>query len=162
MAHERPGTRLSRFASISARVKSTRADGLTLAELLVALLVLGVLLSLALPPFAAAADRAAVRSAVSELASTFAAARQLAIHQRTAVAVEIDTTAGAVRARAGGAVVLERGIRTAYSVRLSTTRDSMAYDARGLGIGAANLSVVARRGRSAETLFVSRLGRVRH
>jgi hypothetical protein len=38
----------------------------------------------------------------------------------------------------------------------------MAFDARGLGVGAANLSLVARRGRFADTLFVSRLGRLRY
>jgi hypothetical protein len=46
-------------------------------------------------------------------------------------------------------------------VRLSTSRDSIAFDVRGLGYGAANLTLVARRGSAAETLVVSRLGRVR-
>jgi hypothetical protein len=32
---------------------------------------------------------------------------------------------------------------------------------RGLGYGAANLTLVARRGRAAESLVVSRLGRLR-
>jgi hypothetical protein len=47
-------------------------------------------------------------------------------------------------------------------VSLGTTRDSIVFDARGLGYGAANLTLVARRGSAAETLVVSRLGRVRH
>jgi hypothetical protein len=37
----------------------------------------------------------------------------------------------------------------------------MAFDARGIGIGVANLSMVVRRGAATDTLFVSRLGRVR-
>jgi len=37
----------------------------------------------------------------------------------------------------------------------------MAYAPNGLGYGASNLTVVLRRGSAAETIFVSRLGRVR-
>jgi hypothetical protein len=47
-------------------------------------------------------------------------------------------------------------------VSLSTSRDSLAFDVRGLGYGAANLTLVARRGAAADTLVVSRLGRVRY
>ena len=49
----------------------------------------------------------------------------------------------------------------AHGVTLASSRDSLAFDVRGLGYGAANLTLVARRGRAAETLVVSRLGRVR-
>jgi hypothetical protein len=52
-------------------------------------------------------------------------------------------------------------VQALYGVRVTASRDSMAYDARGLGYGAANLSVVVHRGRVAETVYVSRLGRVR-
>jgi Tfp pilus assembly protein FimT len=128
----------------------------------VVLVLLGLLLGLAIPRLGAAANRAAVRSAADDLASTFAAARQHAIHRRGAVAVEIDTAAGCVSVRSGEESLARRDLRGMYSVRLAATRDSMAYDARGLGIGAANLSVVLRRGGAVETLFVSRLGRVRH
>jgi len=37
----------------------------------------------------------------------------------------------------------------------------MAYAPNGLGYGASNLTLVLRRGERAETLVVSRLGRVR-
>jgi hypothetical protein len=37
----------------------------------------------------------------------------------------------------------------------------MVYDPRGLGFGAANLSLVLSRGDAADTLTVSRLGRVK-
>ena len=135
--------------------------GVTLAELTVVLVILGVLVALGAPRWAAAADRAAVQSALAEAASVFAAARQSAIYSRSAVAVEVDTANAIVRAHRGAEVVLQRSLRGGYAVRLTASRDSMAYDARGLGIGAANLSLVIRRGRAQDTLFVSRLGRVR-
>jgi hypothetical protein len=46
-------------------------------------------------------------------------------------------------------------------VALEATRDSLAYGPDGLGVGAANLRLVLRRGAAADTLSVSRLGRVR-
>ena len=150
-----------RVAGRSNATPAPQRVGVTLAELAVVLVILGVLLALAVPRLAAAADRAAVRAAVADAASVFAAARELAIHSRRAVAVEVDTAGGRLRARRGADVVFQRELRGGYAVRLGATRDSMAYDARGLGIGAANLSVTISRGRASDTLFVSRLGRVR-
>ena len=148
-----------RARTVSGRGAETR--GFTVAELLVVLVIVAVLLGLAAPRLAATLDRAAVRAAVSEMTTAFAVARQSAIHARAAVAVQIDTTMSTISVQSGAEQLLRRDLRAAHSVRLSVTRDSMAYDARGLGIGAANLSVVARRGHAVETLFVSRLGRVR-
>lgn len=139
----------------------TRRAAVTLVELLIVLALFAVLLGLAFPRLAGAADRAAVRAALLDAGTVFAAARDVAIHRRAAVAVRIDTVAGAVQAQLGVDVLLRRDLRAAYGVRLATTRDSMAFDARGLGVGTANLSLVARRGGSVDTLFVSRLGRIR-
>ena len=49
-----------------------------------------------------------------------------------------------------------------HGVSLSSTRDSITFDVRGLGWGAANLTLSVRRGAAAETLTVSRLGRVKY
>lgn len=133
----------------------------TVIELLVAIAVTAVLLALALPRLRAFADRVAARGAATDVAALFGEARERAIAGRRRVAVVVDTSAGAVVASAGGSAMARRDIAAAYGVHLSATRDSMAYDARGLGFGAANLTVVARRGRAAETVSVSRLGRVR-
>jgi hypothetical protein len=46
-------------------------------------------------------------------------------------------------------------------VELRATRDSLAYDPYGMGRGASNLSIVIRKGAAVETVFVSRLGRIR-
>jgi prepilin-type N-terminal cleavage/methylation domain-containing protein len=145
----------------AARSNATRRRGVTLAELLVVLAILGVLLALALPRLAGAADRAAVQAALADAATVFGTARETAIYARSAVAVRLDTAAGVLRVQRGSELLLRRDLRSGYSVRLAATRDSMAYDPRGLGLGAANLSLIVRRGRAADTLFVSRLGRIR-
>jgi Tfp pilus assembly protein FimT len=131
-----------------------------LAELLIVLVIAGVLLLLALPRLSAVLDGFAARSAASELVAVFGTARQVAIQQRRRVSVVIDTAHGVVRV-SGEQLLLQRGVEALYGVRVTASRDSMAYDARGLGYGAANLSVVVHRGRVAETVYVSRLGRVR-
>lgn len=136
-------------------------DGFTVVELIVVMVVAGVLLALALPRIADYGDRVAVRAAVGDLEEVFATARELALARRRGVAVRLDTTAGVARIEAAGEPPRERGLRLVYGVRLSASRDSMAYDGRGLGHGAANLRVVAQRGLASETLFVARLGRVR-
>jgi type II secretory pathway pseudopilin PulG len=130
--------------------------------LLVVLVVMGVLLGLSIPRLAMAADQAAVRAATADAAAVFRTARSEAIYRRAAVAVVIDTLRGSVVARADTVLLVRRELGRGYSVRLAATRDSMAFDAHGLGVGAANLSLVARRGRFADTLFVSRLGRLRY
>lgn len=136
-------------------------QGTTIVELLVVMIVLAAITAIALPRFHATADRFAVRVAIQETRSLFAFARRAAITRRSVVGVITDTMAGAVIVRSGGIELARRSLRERYGVRLTATRDSMSYDPRGLGYGAANLSIIARRGQGAETLFVSRLGRTR-
>jgi type II secretory pathway pseudopilin PulG len=138
-----------------------RKRGTTIVELLIAIIVIATLAAIALPRFHAAADRFATRVAIQEARSLFTFARRAAITRRSVVGVITDTIAGAVVVRSGGIELARRSLRERYGVRLTATRDSMSYDPRGLGYGAANLTLVAKRGQGAETLFVSRLGRAR-
>lgn len=135
--------------------------GFTLPEILVVLLLMSIVLGFAFVRLGAAADRAAVRAAVSDAASVFIAARNAALHRRAPVAVHIDTLTALLLTRADSVVLGRRDLRS-FGVHLSASRDSMAFDGRGLGVGAANLSLVVRRGLAADTLFLSRLGRVRY
>jgi hypothetical protein len=62
----------------------------------------------------------------------------------------------------GTDTVRKRDIGAEHGVELSATRVRMSYSAMGIGYGAANLSAVVRRRSAVDTVFVSRLGRVRH
>jgi hypothetical protein len=78
------------------------------------------------------------------------------------VSLRVDTAAATVALRARGVTLALHALGHAHGVTLSTSRDSIAFDLRGLGYGAANLTLVARRGSAADTLVVSRLGRGRY
>jgi prepilin-type N-terminal cleavage/methylation domain-containing protein len=143
-------------------VGATHALAFTLPEVLVVLLIMAVLLALAMAKIGSAADRAAVNAATADAGALFRAARQAAIYRHAVVAVRIDSTQSLLEARADTTLLMRRELGATYGVRLGATRDSMAFDARGFGIGASNLSLITRRGRAVDTLFVSRMGRVRH
>jgi len=130
--------------------------------MLVVLVIAGILLGLAAVRLTEATDEAAVRAAAGDIAAALSTARGVAIYRRAAVAVAIDTLAAALFVREDTSLLLKRDLRSSYSVSITASRDSTAFDARGLGVGAANLSVVVRRRNAIDTVFVSRLGRVRY
>lgn len=135
--------------------------GYTVLELVIVITISGLLLAIAVPRATLALDRISVRSAAGDVVATLSTARSLALAGHASVAVHVDSAAGALRVQRGSEPLFSRGIGHAHGVRIASTRDSLTYDSRGLGRGAANLSIVVRRRSAAETVFVSRLGRVR-
>ena len=133
----------------------------TLVELVIMLAVFGTLLALALPPVTDALDAAAVRAATQDVETLFASAREQALARGAVVWLVFDSATATARLRIPGRGTLTRALGSMYGVALRSTRDSTSYDGRGLGRGAANLTVVLARGRVRATLVVSRLGRVR-
>ena len=134
----------------------------TIIELTVTVCILSILSAIAIPWAGQVLDRVKVRSAAVEIESLFSAARHIAIARAAQATVEIDPAAQSISVSVGGDTVRKRDIGAAHDVRLSSTRARMSYAATGMGYGAANLSVVVRRNASVDTVFVSRLGRVRH
>lgn len=135
--------------------------GYTLPEAALALAVAGILAALAVAATRALLDRAAARMAAADLASLLAEARDAALASGTTVGARVDTAAGSVALLAGPDTLVRRLVGPLHGVRLAVTRDSVAYGALGLGRGLANARWIARRGAAAETVLVSRLGRVR-
>jgi len=135
--------------------------GATLFETLVVLAVAAMALAIAVPRFQLALDRLSVRSAAVDLRATLHSARWSALSSQAAVAVHLDDAAGTVKVLRSGRQLLSRNLASAHGVVLGATRDSLAFGPMGLGRGAANLSIILRRRAAAETVFVSRLGRIR-
>jgi prepilin-type N-terminal cleavage/methylation domain-containing protein len=138
------------------------AAGFTLVELALSLSIMSILSAIALPRAARFIDSAHVRGAVIEIESLFESGRHLAIARGAQVALEIDPVSGSAYVIADTDTLRSRQISAEHGVELSAPRIRMVYSAIGLGYGAANLSVVVRRNAVADTVVVSRLGRVRH
>ena len=137
-------------------------DAFTISEITVSLCLLSVLSAIAVPWAGKLLDRVHVRGATLEIESVFSTARHIAIARAAHTAVDIDTASRTMYVSVGGETVRKREIGAEHGVSLSSTREQMTYAATGIGYGAANLSVVVRRGAAVDTVFVSRLGRVRH
>lgn len=135
--------------------------GFTILELIVAVVLAGLLMAIAAPRGRDTLDRTAVRAAAADVRATLGLARAFAVAGQARVVVDVDTVSGTLKTRVGSGVPMRRPVGETHGVRLSRTRDSLVYDAHGMGWGATNLSIVVRRRSAAETVFVSRLGRVR-
>lgn len=134
----------------------------TLVELLLVVTIIGLITISGVRALARQLDHLAARAAIAEAAAAMARARDEALAQHLPVYLRIDTAEASIALRARGELVALYALGRTHGVALRTTRDSITFDVRGLGYGAANLTLVARRGSAAETLVVSRLGRVRY
>ena len=139
-----------------------RRAGQTLIELVLVLVVLGLAAAVGIRQVRHWLDRIATRDAVREAGRLVARARDDAVALHTLVTVRVDTATASLELRARALPATRVPLGALHGVTISTSRDSISFDMRGLGYGAANLTLVAMRGRAADTLAVSRLGRVRY
>ena len=141
---------------------SSSRTGLTLIELVLVTAIMGLIALIGIRELQRHFDRISARDAVRSAASVIARARDEAVALHSPMSVHVDTVAATLSIQGRGARLPLAALGTTHGVALSTSRVSIAFDVRGLGYGAANLTLVARRGSAAETLTVSRLGRVRY
>ena len=135
--------------------------GTTLIEVGITVTIVGLMAGVTFPRFAGYRDRIAVDAAAASTLSLLATARHAALRRATVTAVLIDTATVQVLVIAGSDTLERRPLGEVHGVTMSTTRDSIAYAASGLGYGAANTQILIRRGSAVDTITVSRLGRAR-
>jgi prepilin-type N-terminal cleavage/methylation domain-containing protein len=135
--------------------------GTTLLELVVVLTIVGVLAAVGTLRVGALRDRMSVRSATTETVAAFATARRWSVSRAARTAVLIDEARASIVVESFADTIAHRRLRDVHGVSITASRDSMAYAPNGLGYGASNLTLILRRGAAAETVVVSRLGRVR-
>ena len=135
--------------------------GHTLIEMLAVLTIIGVLAAMAAPNVRVARDQAIVRDAATEIVATLDAARSAALRRGTLAVAAFDTVRGEARVIAETDTLLVHQIGTELGVTLSASRDSVVYGPSGRGYGASNTTLIVTRGGMADTVTVSRLGRVR-
>jgi prepilin-type N-terminal cleavage/methylation domain-containing protein len=136
--------------------------GFNVVELTVVLAVIAILSAIVLPRAAGFIDAFEVRGAVTEIDALFSTARHVAIARAAQATLEIDPSRGVVSVHVGSDTVQKREIERAHGVALLSTRTSITYSPTGIGYGAGNLTLIVARNLAADTIYVSRLGRVRH
>ena len=142
------------------KAASVQRLAFSLIEMLFVVAIVGVLVLLAMPRYITLRDRASVRSAVTASIAAFDAARTLALTRGRHAAVRIDTAGARLIVHSFRDTVLKVPLGASWGVHVSASRDSSAIAPDGLGYGAANLSLYVTRGAVADTITVSRLGRV--
>lgn len=138
-------------------------SGYTLIELLLALLLLGVLLSLAFRPLTRWRDRAAVHAAREELAAALAHTRITAISAAGATLVLTPATGRFSTRTHGGTVGPPVDLRARYRVGVDAgAGDSVTFHYDALGIGRlTSRTVTMKRGAARAGITVSAYGRYR-
>ncbi len=137
-------------------------SGFTIIETTVTLSVIAILSAIVLPKASGFIDAIEVRGAVTEAEALFSTARHVAIARGSQTTLEINAGLGVMSLRVGRDTLQLRELERAHGVALRTTRASIVYSPTGVGYGAANLTLTISRNLAADTIFVSRLGRVRH
>ncbi len=140
--------------------RSSRARrGATLLEQLCILALTGSLMAVTLASGSSLLAALDVSMAAQETVDLLSLARDHAVATGDRTAVRFDVSAARIMVHAGTDTI---AVADFYGsgLTMQATRDSLAYAPSGLGVGAANLRVVVSRGTHADTITVSRLGRV--
>lgn len=140
----------------------TRRVGFTLIELAITVSIVGLLTGIAISRAGTFIDSIEVRGATTEAESMFSHARHIAIAHATQTTLDIDPQKRTLSIRGSAGVLSSRDIGAAHGVGIDANRTSITYSPIGIGYGAANFTMILSRGRAADTIYVSRLGRVRH
>ena len=132
--------------------------GFTLIEVLIICVIAGIVAGIAAPGIRALRDSVAVDASARDIASVFAIARLTALRHRGA---EVRVDSATIRLSAAGRIVSEQRIAARHGVRIRTTLGVVRYAATGMALGLSNGSIYISRGAAADTIVISRLGRVR-
>lgn len=131
-------------------------------ELVMATVVMGLVLLVAMPIARAWRDQSAVRLATSETMAFYHAARHAALVRGTRVRVRFaQDSLVAVFEGVRDSAFLNRPGPGVHGVTLTASRWEFRIHPNGLGRAGANTALVLRRGEAAESLTTSRLGRLR-
>ena len=131
-------------------------------EIAIALTLIGVVAGLASPRIAGYVDQLAVRRAEAETVAFYHRARIAAVYR--AVRVRVGFLSDSLIAAAEGpidTVVWKTPGPARHGVALTASRTEIRLYPNGLGLGAANTKLVFRRGAAADSVTISRLGRIR-
>ncbi len=129
--------------------------------MLLALIVAGLIMGLALPRFGALRDSVQVQGSAQSIASAHARARLAAILQSRVVELSIGPDSLVIRIRGVPSRLWSTAGPAAAGVALAEPARTLTFSPVGMTMGISNASFRLSRGDAARTVVVSRLGRVR-
>ena len=138
-------------------------QGFTLPELLSAIAIIGILLSIVTPPLGRALDQAAVHEGVERFAALHATTRQLAISRNALARLELDRAqrTATLSVRRTPAAWDTIGTFPLGSAAIACSNPTIIFGPLGRGYGTSNTRVIFTRGAAADTVTTSRTGRLR-
>jgi type II secretory pathway pseudopilin PulG len=136
-------------------------SGFTLSQIIVTITVLALLTGAAAPRFVRYRDRLNVHAATLDIVSALARTRSVAFERSTRAATTFDAPTATLAVHSYGDTLEVRQLGALYGVTLGVSRDSVTYAANAMGFGVSNTRIIVSRGAVAETVTVSRLGRVK-
>jgi prepilin-type N-terminal cleavage/methylation domain-containing protein len=135
--------------------------GFTLPELVVVCTLIALVAGIAIPKTRYVLDGLRLRQAAHEVAGAVTLARAAAIRRGAFAQLVVDDSTGSVRVESDGDTLWRRDLTRNHGVLVRASRDTVLYAPTGLGFGVANSTIVVSIGERAETVTVSRLGRMR-
>jgi prepilin-type N-terminal cleavage/methylation domain-containing protein len=137
--------------------------GYSLAELAVALSVVGLVMAVTLPRWGSLLDQISVERAASELTTALAVARNEAVVRATRARLSIDSDSLRIDewGDRGWAAVSHWPGPERYGVSLAVSNPTVIFGPTGIGWGYSNTKVLLRRGLHTATITTSRVGRVK-
>ncbi len=139
--------------------------GLTLIEIAIVIVLVGVVTAITFPVASAEIRRQSVRSAVNGIVSMHSKARAAAIERGRATVLELTGGRLVIRSRhpvtgLPDTVGTVEDVAQRYGVIVSATRDSVVFDGRGVGVGSVTTVIAVTKATIADTLRISPFGRV--
>jgi prepilin-type N-terminal cleavage/methylation domain-containing protein len=140
-----------------------RQRGFTLIEVLMVITIVGVLLGVVVPRYGAISAAMQVHSARQEIASLLTQGRATAI--QTDQTVKVVRSANSISLIAvsgtGSTLISQQDLGSQFGVTLSATRDTVAYDSRGMVTGnTVTLKYVVTNGNTRDSVCLMALGKV--
>lgn len=136
-------------------------NGHSLTELLLALAVGAILLTIAVPRLVHVIDQVEVDAAVWQIIGAHQRARAMAIARSEVLTLAVDSSRLTIGPRNGGAPLWQQGGPLESGVTLAGPTRRFTFSPAGATMGLSNSSLMLTRGASVRTLVFSRLGRVR-
>jgi len=145
----------------------TKRTGFTLIEMLMVIVVIGALLGVALPYFRTSTSKSAARGAGDAITSLNALARATAIERGRQASLVLATGSNSAVVVANR--VTSTGVDTVgkvedlyerFGVTVRTTRDTLKFSPRGIGLWTSTVTIVVSKGGFSDTLLASTGGRM--